>query len=59
MALPPLLAGAVNGTLMAPNVDTVAVPIVGASGTVIVVTGFDVALLGLLPSMLVAYTTNV
>jgi hypothetical protein len=55
---PPSLAGAVKGTdAVVP--ETVAVPIVGAPGTLAVVTLFDAALAGPVPITLVAVTVNV
>ncbi len=58
MGEPPWLAGGVNDTVAAP-IPGVAVPIVGAPGTVRGVTGFDGADWGPLPAMLVACTVKV
>jgi len=55
---PPSLAGAVNGT-EAVVAETVAVPIVGAPGTLAVDTLFDSALGVLVPAPLVAVTEKV
>jgi hypothetical protein len=58
IAEPPLLAGAVNVTV-ACAFPAVAVPIVGAPGTVDGVTEFDAELAGPVPLALVAVTVNV
>jgi hypothetical protein len=55
---PPSLAGAVNGT-EATKPEAVAVPIVGAPGTLAVVTLFDAALFVPVPAPFVAVTENV
>ena len=57
-ALPPLLAGAVNATLTE-VLPRVAVPIVGASGTVAGTTTFDAADPEPVPTALVAVTVHV
>jgi len=59
IADPPSLAGAVNATDMLVALATVAVPIVGAPGTVNGMTPLLVELRSLLPAALVAYTVNV
>jgi hypothetical protein len=56
---PPSLAGAVYVTVAAVDVVAVAVPIVGAPGTLAVVTLFDAALVPPVPAPLVARTWNV
>jgi hypothetical protein len=56
---PPLLAGAVNATLAVLEPVDVAVPIVGAPGTVYGVAALLAELDALLPTELVAYTVNV
>ncbi len=58
MGDPPSLAGAVNATV-ACALPGVAVPIVGAPGTVAGVTLFDAAEAGPVPSAFVAVTVNV
>ena len=58
IGLPPLLAGAVKLTVACP-LPAVAVPIVGAPGTVLGVTGLDAAEAGLLPAAFVATTVKV
>ena len=58
MAEPPLLAGAVNVTV-ACALPAVAVPIVGAPGTVAGVTLFEAAEAGPVPSAFVAVTVKV
>lgn len=58
MVAPPSLAGAVNGT-EAVVTETEAVPIVGAPGTLAVVTLFDAALWPPVPAPLMACTWNV
>jgi hypothetical protein len=58
MAEPPLLAGAVNVTV-AWAFPAVAVPIVGAPGTVEGVTEFEAELAGPVPIALVAVTVKV
>ncbi len=58
MAAPPLLAGAVNAT-DACALPAVAVPIVGAPGTVVGVTLFDAAEAAPVPALLVAVTVKV
>lgn len=59
IAVPPINAGAVNGTDCVPAPVFVTVPIVGAFGTVHVVMLFEFAEAELLPAALVAYTENV
>jgi hypothetical protein len=59
IAVPPLLTGAVNATVAVVDPVAVAVPIVGAPGTVNVVTELLAAEAALLPAALVAYTVNV
>jgi hypothetical protein len=56
---PPSLAGAVYATVAVVPPVAVAVPIVGAPGTLAVVTLFDAALAGPVPIILVAVTVNV
>jgi hypothetical protein len=57
---PPLLAGAVNGTeAVVLPAEILAVPIVGAPGTVAVVMLFDCALDGPVPAPFIATTENV
>jgi hypothetical protein len=58
IALPPLLAGTVKATV-ALALPAVAVPIVGAPGTVAGVTLFDTAEAGPVPTALVAVTVKV
>ena len=58
IAVPPLLAGAVNGTLAVVPL-TVAVPMVGAPGTVVGVAELLALLAELVPAALVAVTVNV
>ena len=58
MAEPPLLAGAVNVTIACPF-PFVAVPIVGAPGTVEGITEFEAELAGPEPFAFVAVTVNV
>jgi hypothetical protein len=59
IALPPLLAGAVYVTVAEKLPVAVAVPIVGAPGTVYVVVLLLAALAGLVPLEFVAVTVNV
>jgi hypothetical protein len=59
IAVPPVNAGAVNGTDCIPTPVFVTVPIVGAPGTVYVVILFEFAEAELLPAALVAYTEKV
>ena len=58
IAEPPSEAGAVKGTDAWPF-PAVAVPMVGASGTVAGVTELEAALAALVPTLLVAVTVNV
>jgi hypothetical protein len=58
IAEPPLLAGAVNDTDTC-ALPAVAVPIIGAPGTVAGVTEFDAAEAAPVPAMFVAVTVNV
>jgi hypothetical protein len=58
IADPPLLAGAVNATIVC-ALPAVAVPIVGAPGTDEGVTEFDAVLAGLFPLAFVAITVKV
>jgi len=59
IVLPPVLAGAVNVTCTAPLPDLVAVPIVGAPGTVYGVAELLAELAELVPAAFVAVTVNV
>ena len=59
LAVPPLLTGAVYATVAVVDPVTVAVPIVGAPGTVNVVMELLAAEEALLPAALVANTVNV
>jgi hypothetical protein len=59
IVLPPVLAGAVNATLTAPLAYLVAVPIVGAPGTVYGVAELLAELAELVPIEFVAVTVNV
>jgi hypothetical protein len=59
IAVPPLLAGAVKETVAVVPPVVVAVPIVGAPGSVHVVMLFDAELDGPFPATFVAYTVNV
>jgi len=56
---PPLLAGAVYATVAVDELVAVAVPIVGAPGTVMVVIELLAEEDALLPTAFVAYTVNV
>ena len=58
MAAPPLLAGAVQVTV-AEALPKVAVPMVGAPGTVAGVTALDCAEAGPVPTLLMAATVKV
>ena len=57
-AVPPLFAGAVNVTTAVP-LPVVAVPIVGAPGTVAGTNAFDAAEAGPVPTAFVAFTVQV
>jgi hypothetical protein len=59
MDAPPLLPGAVNVTIAAELPDNVAVPIVGAPGTVNGVILLLALLAELVPTLFVAFTVNV
>jgi hypothetical protein len=59
IAVPPLLAGAVNVTVALLLVPAVAVPIVGAPGTLHVVIVLLAELAELVPTAFVAVTVNV
>jgi hypothetical protein len=59
IAVPPLLAGALNVTVAVVDPVAVAVPIVGAPGNAHVVMLLDAEELTLLPYEFVAYTVNV